>query len=1104
MGILAGAANASIEISVVGAGSGYDETGVRDFRSTSVAKGFDADGNNEYGTEGIFFFGTGASAANNQSFSVHTQTGADWATFAQGSQFGSVSEQTNYGPYDNPTLHGTDVADWTICGIGVATGGGVGNWAEVLTFSIDGTAPEKFRVGIMSGTQGDTTGKWDPTGLRLSVDGGTAVEVTGLENTSGSTPGWVFFDVDLNGETSGPFSLEGQNRLAGQGTAISGVTFDVLLNGPEIHSFTADDYKVGIGDSVTLGWSVTNATTLTLDPGGIDVSGETTRVVNPTATTTYTLMASDGVTNTQATLDVFVGPVINHFSADVTSVASGDPVTLSWIAENFTALTLDPGGIDVSGGTSMVVNPTATTTYTLTASDGVTNVQASLEMPVGSAIIVSVVGDSSGYDELVNGFRSTNIPKGFDADSDDIYGSDGFYFFGSNTGVGGNNLFFLRRAAWEPIWMSDFAKGADFGSVSESADFILFDNPTLLPGPDVEDWGTTAIIAAPNSGIGTWSEIMTISMETNAPAHFRIGIAAGNHLQTDGRWDPTGVRISVDGGAPATVTGLDIQDTELGWVFFDVSVSSSTTGVFSIEGQQRLAGQGASIAGLTFDAIAITNEDLVPPTCTIQAGTNNTVNLDWNSQENKRYTMLKSTALASNAWSRADSNIVATPPVNMRSESTNGEHSAFYKVRQEPNIIVIYTDDQGYNDLSCFGSTTINTPNIDKMAQDGMKFTSFYSTGSSCTPARAGLMTGSHPNRVGLPNVIFADNSIGKTSNTGLNPTEITVADILKAQGYATACIGKWHLGHQTEFLPTNHGFDLFYGIPYSNDMVPPNFVDLPFMRNETVEALNPAQDPFTRILTEEAINFITTNKDQPFFLYLPHPAPHRAIHASAPFMERFSEAQISAIVSEDDKPSRDFILPAACEEIDWSVGEILKTLRKLNLEDDTLVIFTSDNGPKTVPATPLRGLKGSIYEGGFRVPTVMQWKGVIPAGSVCSEIACGLDFLPTFAELAGGTVPADRVIDGKNILPLLEGGAEAKSPHEAFYYNKDNEIMAVRKGDWKLINRSTLYNLATDIGESSNVAGAHPDIVAELSALVDELDADLATNSRPVGVHVE
>lgn len=1095
-------ANAAINIALVGAGSGYDESAMSDFRSTSMPKSWDTDGNNEYGTEGTFFFGTGATAANNQAFSVSTQTGASWATFAQGAQFLSVSEQTDYGPYDNPTLSGPDVADWPINAIGVASGGGVGLWAEVLTFSIDASAPETFRIGIMSGTQQDSTGKWDPTGLRLSVDGGTAAEITGLENTSGSTPGWVFFDVNLNGATSGTFSLEGQNRLAGQGTAISGVTFDVWFNGPAITSFTANDYSVGIGDPVTLGWNVTNTTTLILDPGGVDVSGGTSTVVNPTATTLYTLTASDGVTNTQANLEISVGPVINHFSVDVTSVASGDPATLSWSAEHFTVLTLDPGGIDVSGGTTTVVYPTETTLYTLTASDGVTNVQTTLEVPVGSAIIVSVVGDGSGYDELMNGFRSINVPKGFDAD--DIYGSDGFYFFGSNTGVGGNDLFFLRRAAWEPIWMSDFAKGSDFGSVSESAEFILFDNPTLLTGPNVEDWETTAIVTAPNSGEGTWSEIMTISMETNAPAHFRMGIAAGNHLQSDGRWDPTGLRISVDGGAPATVTGLDIRNTELGWVFFDVSVSSSTTGVFSIEGQQRLAEQGVSIAGLTFDALSVTNEFLLPPNLSVPAVSNNTVSLDWNSQANRRYTMLKSADLQSNGWSRAATNIAATPPLNTHSESMGSGNSAFFKVRQEPNIIVIYTDDQGYNDLSCFGSTTINTPNIDKMAQDGMKFTSFYSTGSTCTPARAGLLTGSHPNRVGLPNVIYADNFVGKASNTGLNPSEITVADILKAQGYATACIGKWHLGHQTEFLPTNHGFDLFYGIPYSNDMVPPSFVDLPFMRNETVEELNPAQDPFTRILTEEAIDFITANQDQPFFLYLPHPAPHRAIHASAPFMERFTSAQISGIVSEDDKASRDFILPAACEEIDWSVGEILKTLRKLNLEDDTLVIFTSDNGPKTVPATPLRGLKGSIFEGGFRVPTVMQWKGVIPAGSVCNEIACGLDFLPTFAELAGGTIPTDRVIDGKNILPLLEGGANAESPHEAFFYNKDNQVMAVRKGDWKLINRSTLYNLATDIGERSNVAGSYPEVVAELTALVDALDADLEANSRPVGVHEE
>jgi len=424
------------------------------------------------------------------------------------------------------------------------------------------------------------------------------------------------------------------------------------------------------------------------------------------------------------------------------------------------------------------------------------------------------------------------------------------------------------------------------------------------------------------------------------------------------------------------------------------------------------------------------------------------------------------------------------------------------KVRGDvPNFIIIYTDDLGYGDLSCMGSKNIKSPNIDRMAAHGVKFTDFYSGSASCTPARAALMTGSYPRRVDMDNVLFPGSVDKHTKKVkGLNPSEITIAEILQGQGYVTGMVGKWHLGDDPSFMPNNQGFDEYFGLPYSNDMVPPRFVDLPLLRNGEVVELNPDQDFITKRYTDESIAFIEKHKDEPFFLYLAHSMPHRACHASPKFTERFTEQQLSKIKPGEDKASRDFLYPASVEEIDWSTGEILNKLEELGLEENTLVVFTSDNGPMVGSTGPLRGKKGSVYEGGHRVPGIMQWKGRIPEGTVCSEVATAMDLLPTFAALAGSTPPKDRVIDGRDILPLIEGRPEAKSPHEQLYYTHGG--VAVRSGKWKWVGgkKGGLYDLSRDIGEGTNRAKEHPEVASKLDTLLHGFLTEMKTSSRPAG----
>ncbi len=435
---------------------------------------------------------------------------------------------------------------------------------------------------------------------------------------------------------------------------------------------------------------------------------------------------------------------------------------------------------------------------------------------------------------------------------------------------------------------------------------------------------------------------------------------------------------------------------------------------------------------------------------------------------------------------------------------------------EPPNFILIFTDDQGYRDIGCFGSTTIRTPNLDRMAREGMRFTDFYSASSVCSPSRAALLTGSYPPRAGVTRVLFPRDRVG------LHPGELTVAEVLREKGYATACIGKWHLGHHPEFLPTRHGFDHYFGIPYSNDMkldpgadfhpdadfrdgqsigrvrggeAPKNMV--PLMVDEKVVEYPADQSSLTRRYTDRAISFIRQNQSRPFFLYLPHTMPHIPLFASRNFLGQSAGGLYGDTI----------------EEIDWNVGRLMDVLRQLNLDRSTLVIYTSDNGPWNLKnghggdAFPLRGYKFSTLEGGMRVPCIMRWPGQIPAGGVCHELAGTIDILPTLASLAGASLPADRVIDGKNILPLMRGEPGARSPHEAYYYYRGTTPEAVRSGPWKLrvtggsdTPRTELYHLDTDISEANNLATANPDTVARLKSLMDGFHGRLMESRRPTG----
>ena len=424
---------------------------------------------------------------------------------------------------------------------------------------------------------------------------------------------------------------------------------------------------------------------------------------------------------------------------------------------------------------------------------------------------------------------------------------------------------------------------------------------------------------------------------------------------------------------------------------------------------------------------------------------------------------------------------------------------------RKPNFIIILADDLGYADVGCFGAEGIQTPNLDRMASEGLRLTDFYVGSSVCSPSRAALLTGCYPQRVGLPLVLEANSEIG------LSRDEETIPELLKRAGYVTGMFGKWHLGDRPQFLPTRHGFDEFFGLPYSHDMWPYHptkknfFPDLPLLEGERVVGLNPHLSELTTWYTERSVKFIEKHKDEPFFLYLSHNAPHVPLSVSDTFKGK----------------SKRGLYGDVCMELDWSVGEVLSTLMRLGLDDNTFVIFTSDNGPWLTYgnhagcAKPLRDGKTNTFDGGQRTPCIVRWPGRIPAGHVCREIITAMDILPTLSSLAGAKPPA-KPIDGLDVWPVLSGRAGAKSPHEAVFYYNGWQLEAVRSGKWKLVlphpyyavaepgrdgmpgrqvweNISlSLFDMDADPGETSDVSAAPPEVISRLLEMVAKAREDL------------
>jgi arylsulfatase A len=429
-----------------------------------------------------------------------------------------------------------------------------------------------------------------------------------------------------------------------------------------------------------------------------------------------------------------------------------------------------------------------------------------------------------------------------------------------------------------------------------------------------------------------------------------------------------------------------------------------------------------------------------------------------------------------------------------------------------PNVVLVFIDDMGYGDIGPFGASGYATPNLDRMAAEGTKFTSFYVAQAVCSASRAALLTGCYPNRIGI------SGALGPGAKHGINREETTIAEICKERGYATAIYGKWHLGHHRPFLPTRHGFDDYFGLPYSNDMWPHNpeigksFPPLPLYEDEEIVDADVSADEqklLTRQYTERAVQFIDANRERPFFLYVPHTMVHVPIFASDTFEGKSGAGLFADVV----------------EEVDWSVGQILAALERNKLDENTLVIFTSDNGPwlsygeHAGSSGGLREGKGTSWEGGVRVPCLMRWPGRVPAGRTCDEPLMTIDVLPTVAKLIGGKLP-ERKIDGLDASAVILDQPGAKSPHEAlfFYYNA-NDLEAVRSGPWKLVlphayrtaagmprasggtpskykqakvDRAQLYHLGDDRAETKDLAAENPEVVARLMKLVDEMRADL------------
>ena len=423
-----------------------------------------------------------------------------------------------------------------------------------------------------------------------------------------------------------------------------------------------------------------------------------------------------------------------------------------------------------------------------------------------------------------------------------------------------------------------------------------------------------------------------------------------------------------------------------------------------------------------------------------------------------------------------------------------------------PNIVIIFTDDQGYEDVGCFGSPDIETPYLDQMAREGIKLTHFYAAQAVCSASRAALMTGCYPNRIGV-HAAYMPNS-----KKGLNPNETTIAEMLKPKGYQTGIFGKWHLGDHPSLMPRNHGFDEYFGIPYSNDMWPYhpqqgpvfNFGPLPLFENETIIDTLHDQSSLTTEITERSIDFIRRNKDNPFFLYIPHPQPHVPLFVSDKFSGRSKRGLYGDVIM----------------EIDWSVGQILKALKDHGLDDNTLVIYTSDNGPwinygeHAGSAGILREGKGTAWEGGQREPFIARFPGTIPAGLEVGTPVMAIDLLPTLAEFTGSELP-DNIIDGRSISRMLKGESTDPVQEAYFHYYKTNELHGVTYGKWKLyfphsyrslngreggkngqpvpyeqltIDTIELYDLENDPSETMDVAPEHPEIVQKIEQLANNM----------------
>ena len=428
------------------------------------------------------------------------------------------------------------------------------------------------------------------------------------------------------------------------------------------------------------------------------------------------------------------------------------------------------------------------------------------------------------------------------------------------------------------------------------------------------------------------------------------------------------------------------------------------------------------------------------------------------------------------------------------------------KQETPPNIVLIFTDDQGYQDVGVFGSPNIKTPNLDQMAAEGLQLTSYYAAQAVCSASRAGILTGCYPNRIGI------HNALGPNNTHGINASETTIAEMLKEKGYATAIYGKWHLGHHEQFLPTRHGFDEWFGIPYSNDMWPKhpqqgtifNFPDLPLYENEKVIGILEDQSQLTTQITERSVDFIKRNKDKPFFLYVPHPQPHVPLFVSEKFKGKSERGLYGDVIM----------------EIDWSVGQIMRALKDNGLEENTLVIFTSDNGPwlsygnHAGSALPLREGKGTAWEGGQREPCIIKYPKKLKGGKIIDVPMMAIDLLPTLAELTQAPLP-EQVIDGKSVWKILTGEREEPVQEAYFFYYRVNEMFGVRYGKWKLyfphryrtmdgqepgkdgqpgvyrmvdLKEIEMYDLESDISEATNVAAQHPEVVAEIEKLANDM----------------